>query len=158
MMRGLLQQNKKGVSEMVGYVLLVVIAVGLSVLVFAYLRLYIPKGNLDCQEGINLAIDSAGLDCTKNELRLTLVNQGRFTVDAAYVRFAAENRKIRTWINQEDNKFYFSNGIVPGASYQNNHTISADPGIKYIVEVQPAIFVSGKISACQNIVTQIVSC
>ena len=157
-MRGLLQQNKKGVSEMVGYVLLVVIAVGLSVLVFAYLRLYIPKGNLDCQEGINLAIDSAGLDCTANELRLTLVNQGRFSVDAAYVRFAAENRKIRTWINQEDNKFYFLNGLVPGASYHNNHTISADPGIKYIVEVQPAIFVSGKISACQNIVTQIVSC
>ena len=157
-MRGLLQQNKKGVSEMVGYVLLVVIAVGLSVLVFAYLRLYIPKGNLDCQEGINLAIDSAGLDCTANELRLTLVNQGRFSVDAAYVRFAAENRKIRNWTNREDNKFYFPGRLAPGNISQNNYTVSADPEINYVVEVQPAIFVNGKISACQNIVTQIVSC
>src|SRR3989338_162195 len=100
MMKGLLQQtnNKKGVSEMVAYVLLIVIAVGLSILVYAYIKLYASGGTTqECKSDINLVIQD--YTCENGQLVLTLVNKGLFDIDAAYVRLGAANKKILPWIN-----------------------------------------------------------
>ena len=45
---------------MVGYVLLISIAVALSTAVFFYLKLYLPSDKQDCYQDINLVIDSVG--------------------------------------------------------------------------------------------------
>ena len=76
--------QKKGVSELMGYVMLIAIAVGLSFLVYAYLKLYVPKDKIDCQEGIALALDSYTCHFESNPkiTNLKLVNKGRFTVSA----------------------------------------------------------------------------
>ena len=164
MERESLLQNKKGVSEMVGYVLLVVISVGLSVFVFAYLKLYVPKNALECEEEINIALDSAVLDCSENKLNISLSNQGLFSIDAAYVRFAPENRKIREWINDPkkvgDSKFYFPGKLSPGDISNMEFSLSGslESDTAYIVEVQPANIVNEKLAACNNVVTQAVSC
>ena len=46
-MAGHLMFNKKGISEMIGYVLLIVIALSLSVLVYVYLEKLTPKGKIE---------------------------------------------------------------------------------------------------------------
>ena len=52
MVRGLLRLDKRGVSIMIGYVLLVVIAIGLSIAVYAYLKNYLPREKAECPQDI----------------------------------------------------------------------------------------------------------
>ncbi len=92
-MRNLLLRDKKGVSEMVGYVLLIVIAVTLSALVYSFLRLYVPGESPKCQESINLIVKD--YSCSNGQLNITLQNKGLFTVDGAYVRFGEAGQKVK---------------------------------------------------------------
>ena len=79
--------NKRGVSLMIGYVLLVVIAIGLSVAVFAYLKLYLPKDEPKCYDDVILSIDD--LICVGGEggnISVTLTNRGLFNINGAFIR------------------------------------------------------------------------
>ena len=152
--------NKKGVSEMVGYVILIVIAVGLSVLVFNYLKVYIPKEKAECTADINLIIKSAS--CTANKLTLNLVNKGLFRVDAAYIRFAPVERKVKDWIN--DPKIVppenFNIALMPGKNLSKEFSVVVTAGSKYGVEVQPAVYTPENVLAlCEKaVITQEITC
>src|SRR3989344_333019 len=125
-MRRLSLQDKRGLTEVIGYVLLIVIAIGLGVLVYAYLELFVPKEKPECPDGIGIIISEAR--CTINQeasggvsgnLAITLANKGRFTVDAAYIRMGAESRKIRELINSDNIYFEIvegNKGLQPGSS------------------------------------------
>ena len=52
------ERGKKGVSIMVGYVLLVVIAVVMSVVVYAWLKTYTPADVKSCPEEVSLFVSS----------------------------------------------------------------------------------------------------
>lgn len=106
-------QNKKGLSEMVGYAILVVIAIGLSILVYSYLKNYVPRGEIDCKDGISLMVKE--ISCTKGQytisdtsispfygISLDLYNNGRFTLDGAFIRFGELDSRIKTTINDLD--------------------------------------------------------
>lgn len=106
-MKGLLlqdkkQKRKKGVSEIVSYTLLIVIAIGVSSLVYYFLMLQTPKEKTECKEGISLGIDRLEFSCDSKKLTLVLLNNGRFKVDAAYVRLGEEGKSVRYWINDPD--------------------------------------------------------
>ncbi|MFH1710723.1 MAG: hypothetical protein ABH840_00255 [Nanoarchaeota archaeon] len=74
-------RNKKGVSEMVGYVLLIVIAVSVSVMVYAYLRAYVWVDTETCDEGVGLVVEDYNCNIIAHTLNLTIKNQGRHSVD-----------------------------------------------------------------------------
>ncbi|MBM3247762.1 hypothetical protein FJZ17_04470, partial [Candidatus Pacearchaeota archaeon] len=60
-----INQNKKALSEMVSYILLVVIALGLAAGVFAWLRSQLPAENEQkCSEDVAITILS--YSCDKN--------------------------------------------------------------------------------------------
>ncbi|MBM3233434.1 hypothetical protein FJZ18_04700, partial [Candidatus Pacearchaeota archaeon] len=104
--------DKRGVSEIVGYVLLVLIAVTLSVGVYVYLKLQVPKENIKCENDATLVIDAASckaLSGINKELTITLSNKGLYTVDAAYIRLGISGKKAKTWLNDPDktNEGYF---------------------------------------------------
>ncbi|MEK6888768.1 MAG: hypothetical protein AABW80_01530 [Nanoarchaeota archaeon] len=176
-MKKLLYTDKKGISEMISYVLLVIIAIGLSVLVFGYLTLYVPKDKPACIDGISLAIkDSSCIyESARSSLTLDFVNNGKFSVHAVYVRFGEENRSVRELINDPNDlinnpskgSFFFDltdpkQGLKPGESTQRDYVISSNivknEG-KYLVEIQPAVFDEGDLVICENaVIIQKVTC
>ena len=181
-MRNLSLENKKGVSEMVSYVMLIIIAVSLSILVFSYLKFYTPKDKLECPSDVSLTIQNyvcqAGTSTNKSNLTITLLNKGLFTVDAAYIRIGPENRRVKTLINDPndytlplqtayDNFYLFwlneSNskiqGLPPGKSYERTYHPNITSAGSYGIEIEPAILGKGDLSLCPDAtITQSIAC
>jgi hypothetical protein len=159
-MRGLLQQtkNKKAVSEMVSYVLLVVIAVGLSIAVYAYLKVFIPKGEKpQCNEDIQLTVQDYTCNNQTKMLSVTLYNKGLFRVNAVYLRLSKEGTKVPLNILER----LFIPPLMPGelrlipvSDKSKLSPILSAPG-NYILEVQPsANNERGELALCENAVIQ----
>jgi len=160
----LLLSNKKAVSEMVGYVLLIVIAVGLSVAVYSFLRIYVPKEKPACEESINLIVQDYSCSVAQNNLTLTLSNKGLFKVNAAFIRLGLETQKVKPQINK--NNFYIYGpdgklGLNPGESFTSVYIPAAavKSGINYGLEIEPAQVSGNTLIACENsIITQTITC
>ncbi len=158
---------------MVGYVLLVVIAISLSALIYTFLKLYVPKEKPECKDGITIAIQN--VECQNGILTATLQNTGRFKINAVYIRIGNASREYREWINDPNDQsvnyedFYPLNlqlgkGMFPGETkefgpFAVRNIVRADGD--YVIEAQPAIF-TGKgtieeLALC-NIASQTISC
>jgi len=171
-MKSLFQQHKKGVSEVISYSLLIVIAVIVSVLVYSFLKLYIPKDKPECLDDVSLMIQDYSCYVNKTDsdptnITLSLLNNGRFKVDAAYIRIGKSDRTTKTWINPENKGlFSFAPPLMPGSYERRNYTLSSlsNNPVKssgnYILEVQPSVKdkKTGKFAACTNIVQQTITC
>jgi len=72
-------QNKKGVSLMISYVLLVTVAIIMSIIVFSYLQ-YIANVEpvIDCKAGTSLIVED--YICEEGKISLIIRNNGRFNV------------------------------------------------------------------------------
>ncbi len=185
-MKKIYRKNKKGLSEMVSYVLLVIIAVGLSALVFAYLKVYVPKDKAECNSDISIILEkySCVLDSNGNaELNLSFLNKGLFKIDGAYVRFGSVDKSVKQLVNDPNtagmsiHKFYLSKGpeeivtsienrnptgLKPGESSQRSYEVDSSllgQGNEYSIEIQPAVISEGDILACSSaVVTQTINC
>lgn len=149
-MIGLLRQDKRGISPIIGYVLLIVIAMALAGGVYTYLTRYVPADTEQCPSDVRLSIES--VNCTQGLLSITLVNRGLFTADGAYVRVGEIGRAAKTsltscspsgcdlYFNSYDS-IQYPNGLVPGGrvSYQKAYTRTGQQEI----EIQPVVFGSG---------------
>ena len=81
-----MNMHKRGISEIISYVLLILVAITMGMLVYGFLKLYVPKEKPECKDGINLIIESA--QCKHetngiNNLSVVLRNRGLFKVDKA---------------------------------------------------------------------------
>ena len=81
-------KNKRGASEMIGYILLIVFAVIISVIVYQWLKTYVPKEPLQCSAEISLFIKEATFN--SSNLNVTIKNNGKFNV-AGYFIHAKNN-------------------------------------------------------------------
>jgi FlaG/FlaF family flagellin (archaellin) len=142
MMRGLLRSDKKGVSEMVAYVLLIILALGLSILVYSYLKGFIFKERVECPDGVSLSISEAECNCENNKLHITLTNNGRYTVYNSYVYLrefdGTEFKKtgIQIWPKSGESVQTNPLNILPGKPGEIVHGETVNAG-KYLVEVRP---------------------
>ncbi len=142
--------DKKGVSEVVSYVLLIVIAVGIATLVYAFLKVYVPKEKSECKDGINLVISNAQCIHTtapdKNTIEITFENRGLYNIDAAFIRIGSEGKDFKADVPPtnpqellgEDNK-----EILNPSEKSIEYTFDLPAGYSnddssYILEVQPA--------------------
>lgn len=161
-------KNKKGVSEIVSYTLLVIIAVGLSVLVYNFLLGYVPKDKVgQCPEGTSLIVQSIVCEQTSSGAVITelkLSNKGLWNIPYAYVRVGIAGAKVRSSL--EPSPFTFEPVIAPGET-KILTSINVDPTIidyteeDYEVEVQPVIFseeTQKKVACTNSIITQPFKC
>ncbi len=159
----MLLKNKKALSEIVGYTILIVIALSLSVMVYAFLKIYVPKEKVECNEDVVLIIDDVSCSLSNGQLNMTLVNRGLFRADAAYVRFGNATQKIKPQINQNNFLLYNPDntaGLNPEKSFFANYSIGSGltPGT-YGLEVQPAVIKNKQIVVCEKaIISQPVEC
>lgn len=112
--------NKKGISELVSYVLLISLAIVMAGAVFAYLRFYAqnPLPKESCPE-VSLIIDS--YSCANATLNLTIKNQGRFDVDGFSVKI---NNGTALYSLNYKNSANIISTIGPGGSILRNFDYS----------------------------------
>lgn len=141
--------DKKGVSEVVSYVLLIVIAVGIATLVYAFLKVYVPKEKSECKDGINLVISSA--ECThttspeKNTIKITFENRGLFKVDSAFIRIGQEGKDFKADVPStnpqtigSDDDLNKLNPSKKSVEYTFDLPVAYSSNGNYILEIQPA--------------------
>jgi len=90
-------KNKKAVSIIIGYVLLVTIGIIMSVVVYNYLKTYIPRDNLSCPGGVSIKIKN--YSCSGGLLNLTLEDNGRFNYAGYFIKGAGNPTEEIATIN-----------------------------------------------------------
>ena len=82
------KKNKKAVSLMVSYVILISIGIALAILVYGWMKFYTSpdQETRKCPDQIALIIDDYSCDYGNSELNLTIKNQGLFTTDGFIVK------------------------------------------------------------------------
>ncbi len=103
--------NKKAISIMVGYVLLITISVIMGAIVYKWMKSYVPQETIECPEGVSIFIKELTCDVQGNEyfLNLSLVNNGRFNINGYFIK-SAEN--INSPVAGRD----ISNNIISGGN------------------------------------------
>ncbi len=170
-MNNLLRLNNKGVSVMIGYVLLISIAVALSTAVFFYLKLYLPDERPDCYQDINLVID--GASCKKDSpnpgvstVYINFTNKGLFTVDGAFIKIGDYDRIFRETLNKPEEglmsrcKNNNNLSLKPGEMFCRSYTYNNPlPGKLQEISVQPFIWIENKAVICpEAIVSRKIMC
>jgi hypothetical protein len=148
-------KNKKGVSIMVGYVLLITIAITMSIIVYQWLKSYVPDQKQECPDGVSLKIND--IDCNKTGAKITLnismENNGRFNFAGYYISITdGPEQLIATKdISAKLNKTF--GGVILGQSIkfsplgensfettmQATHIFNLDKEI-YLIEITPTRF------------------
>lgn len=119
------KKSKKGVSLMIGYVLLVSLAVIMGGIMYAWMKSYVPKDALDCPEGTSLIIKSYEYNCTSNIIRILIKNNGRFDVGGFFIH-ASNNSDITlptidisARANESFGGYKYQNSIIFNATNDN---------------------------------------
>lgn len=167
--RNLLPLNKKGVSIMVGYVLLIAIAVSLSTAVFFYLKLYLPDERPECNVDIKLTIDSVSckwnqpIDPNSVNIRLDVTNRGLFKIEGAYVKIGDYDRAYRDDLNPSLALASLCNGgspvLNPGEKYCEVLPYNLVPIKVQEISVQPIVWIDNKPILCPDaIASKTITC
>ena len=83
-------KNHKGVSIMIGYVLLITFAVITGAIAYQWMKTYVPKDALKCPDGVSIFIEEANYNESDFLLNVAIKNNGRFNI-AGYFIHATNN-------------------------------------------------------------------
>ncbi|MDP2947085.1 MAG: hypothetical protein Q8N88_03135 [Nanoarchaeota archaeon] len=153
--------QKKGVSEIVAYVLLITLTISISILVYAWLKLYFnPSDAEECPDGVNVIVTnyscvsgSAGLP---GSLQITLKNKGMFSFDGYLLRVHDDPNAtfgIYTLGLKSGNEVE----IAPGNSLTKNYELGSLNKITYL-EIQPFIDSKKNRVLCKDYTSMKISC
>lgn len=159
-MRSLLQKDKNAVSNIIAYVLLISITIGLSVMVYNWLRFYVSEETVEqCPSTVNVIIKDYYCSSGANGFfNVTLKNKGLFNVDGYILRVhdrpdARFGFYILTDIGapiapgEENISTYFFNESYNGKNFTEIT----------LIEVQPFLTKTGNIS-CKSYASQKIIC
>jgi len=79
-------KNKKGVSPVIGYILLIAMVIVMSLIVYEWLRTYVPGEVTECPSGVSVYVKDYNYDCANNQFNFTLRNNGRFSISGYVIR------------------------------------------------------------------------
>lgn len=109
------KKNKKAVSVMIGYILLITFAVVIAGFVYSWLKSYVPKQGIDCPSDVSIYISDYNIN--NGILSLTIRNNGKFSIGGAYIYYSDDSKKE---IATND----LSNSITSGG-------LKLNPGVKF---------------------------
>lgn len=82
-------ENKKAISELIAYVLLVSLSIALSIAVYSWLRAYASPTTLKaCPDGVSVIIQD--YICDKGNITINISNKGLFKIDGYIFRINNE--------------------------------------------------------------------
>ncbi len=168
-MRNIIQnKNKKGISELVGYVLLIVIALGLATGVYAWVKHYLPSQNeYNCPSDTALTIKK--YSCDNKVITLEIQNSGFFNVNGFFLRVSNDSTKQPTIGLASNNTLSIQGqGSIPGIEGRYEFSATQEfivgtsgefnfiyPAMNTIekLQIQPYQIVNKKLYLCENIAT-----
>ncbi|MFA5993133.1 MAG: hypothetical protein WC796_05495 [Candidatus Pacearchaeota archaeon] len=125
-----IKNNKQGVSELVAYVILIVIAISISLLVYAYLKIILPKSQLECDDGVSVELKDYNCIPTDKVINMTIKNNGLFGVQGLNIRYADKPNSVTSRSFRgvgpdgrpigENGTFYFLATMQQGVDYNVN--------------------------------------
>jgi len=146
-------QSKRGVSVLIGYILLVVFAVIIAAIVFAWLRSYVPAEALNCPEGTSVSIQEASFNSATNQLNITIKNNGRFDIAGFFIHATnnssqeVETIDLSNYSTVEDDVFgnsivyeFNENFIGSDEIASSTFNIPSSLGTLYLVRIIPVRF------------------
>lgn len=156
--------NKKALSEIISYVLLISIGLAISGMVFIWLKDYVKDSNVEsCPDEISLMIEH--LEYNKIEdsnnvsnLTLTIKNRGLFNIDGYLIRVNDKpglNQGV--WLLSTKNEPL---NISESQTWTFNGTDFESLNISKVcyVDVQPVIISKNKNLMCKNIASRKIDC
>ena len=156
--------NKRGLSNVIAYALLIVMTIALSTVVFSWLQLYVGETEIaECPDGVDLVIKE--YICKGNNLNVTIKNQGRFSVEGYRIRVDDRSGAESGFyllihdVNGADGVF-----LSPGDEVRNkvfDFTKACNDGCPNgitIAEVQPIYDEDGERVACKSDSAQEIDC
>jgi len=86
------KKNKNGLSMIIGYVLIMTVSIAMSVLVYQWIKDYVPKETLQCPDGVSIFVTNYSCQDGGNSHNLTLsfINNGRFSIDGYFIRASTD--------------------------------------------------------------------
>ncbi len=152
-----MKNNKKGLSEIIGYVLLIVIAISLSLLVYTWLKNQVPRETAACPE--NLALSIQNYDCIENSLgeidkiKVSVKNNGLFDINGFLARYSGREGGLAaidmTGIAPIRASGQIFKLINPSEIFEEEFTYPDDEIIAEI-ELTPIKLIEGKMTICEN--------
>jgi len=160
--------NKRGISVIVGYVLLIVIAITISLMVYAWLKDYIPKNQEECPDDVSIVIKEYNCDLTAGKMNISFLNKGKFNISGVYLRYSDNPDKLpiepivpfevngknvnNNWIKAEEGRLVFHEGVKrkelgPKETYNISFNFVGE--IKSI-SIKPFKMFNGKINICEG--------
>ena len=118
-------KDKRAISVMIGYILLISFAIIMSSLIYAWLKTYTPTETLECPDEAAFYIKELKCDLGLDRLNLTLENNGKFNIGGYFIRAA----------NEDDSKLFtldLSENITDGI--YNEVLKLSQGGIKFLGE------------------------
>lgn len=79
-------KNKKALSEIVAYVMLVVMSLSLASGVYIWLKTNVPADKETCSEDIALSFRNYTCDTLNRKITITIENKGFFSVNGFFIR------------------------------------------------------------------------
>ena len=92
----LLPRNRSGLSEVIGYVLLIAVSIAISILVYQFLKTYVPTEALACPDGTSIFIKSYTYDTQNGILKITLQNNGKFGIAGFFIHASTSASQLAT--------------------------------------------------------------
>ena len=131
---------------MISYVILIAIAISLSIGVYAWLKDYTnvsPK--IDCKEDTSMVLED--YNCTGEIIKLTVRNNGRFSVDGFIMQVSNESEKMPTEVLSGVGQitlpgyFDFSSSLEPGGVRGGDAVkfLIGDFSVIKVIQIQPYI-------------------
>lgn len=128
--------NKRGISEIVSYVLLVVLAIGLATGTYFFLASQTnPFGEGECPDGVSITVTN--YSCGDGLINLTLKNNGRFNLAGVIINgiTITDNREKEIQLYDYSFKINVSDEIaLPSLPYQALQTLSSVSLYPYIID------------------------
>jgi len=175
-MRPINKKNKKGISVMIGYVLLVTFAIVMAAGIYTWMKTYVPTDIYSCPEGTSIFIKD--YTCTNESMTITLKNNGRFDLAGIFIHASNQSgADIATYdlssglleggINLQNSIIFVAGSTNTMAPGNENGVIinlsSSLSGTPYLLEIIPVRFQEEKgrirfVSCGNSQVAQDLSC
>src|SRR3989338_406008 len=146
--KGLIK-SRRGLSEVIVYILLISMSIILSTIVYQWLKSYVPAESPGCSDGVSLLLEDYKYDCTAKKLELNLKNNGRFGIAGFFIHATTKPDQELATLDLSGNSTNGDSGFVRYSTGAGDENIKA-PGPTPITESFTNLFFGSGGSICPN--------
>ncbi len=145
----LIKKDKKGISEIINYVLLVSLAIIMASAIFAWMKFYVqkPLPEESCPE-VSIILSEYSCNVSEKMLNISVQNKGRFDIDGFIVRI---NNGTSSYLLIEGRSHYINAKLAPNEAISKTFNYSRYNTIKEIeLEATKGLDKIGRPKLCEN--------